>query len=123
MPPVTPTILNEGNPMDPSYELVSIDIRREVNRIPHAELRLIDGSIAQQNFAISDTGFFEPGANIEIKLRYEDEEDETVFKGIVVRHGVEVVQDSSLLVVGIKDAAVKLTKTRRSAVFQKKTDD
>ena len=30
----TPTILSEGQRIDPSYELLSIDVRREVNRIP-----------------------------------------------------------------------------------------
>ncbi|WP_437787393.1 type VI secretion system tip protein VgrG [Sorangium sp. So ce1097] len=122
MPAVTPTILSDGKPMDPAYELLSIDIRREVDRIPRAELRVLDGDAAQQKFAISDTGFFAPGAKIEIKLRYEGEEDRCVFKGVVVRHGVEVDDDGSVLVIGLKDAAVKLTGARRSAVFRKMTD-
>ncbi|MGK3963625.1 type VI secretion system tip protein VgrG [Sorangium sp. So ce118] len=122
MAAVTPTILSNGKPMDPSYELISIDIRREVDRIPQAELRVLDGDAAKQAFAISDTGFFEPGAKIEIKLRYEGEADKSVFKGVVVRHGVEAGDDGSVLVIGIKDAAVKLTGARRSAVFRKMTD-
>lgn len=123
MPTVTPTILSGGKAMDSTYQLLSIDVRREVNRIPRAELRLADGSIAKQRFEISDTRFFEPGAEVEIKLRYEGQEDKTVFKGLVVRQGVEVSRDGSVLVVGIKDAAVKLTASRKSAVFEKKTDD
>ncbi|WP_437963918.1 type VI secretion system tip protein VgrG [Sorangium sp. So ce260] len=122
MAAVTPTILSNGKPMDPSYELLSIDIRREVDRIPQAELRVLDGDAAKQAFAISDTGFFEPGAKIEIKLRYEGEADKSVFKGVVVRHGVEAGDDGAVLVIGIKDAAVKLTGARRSAVFRKMTD-
>lgn len=122
MPAVTPTILSNGKAMDPSYALLSIDIRREVDRIPQAELRVLDGNAAKQTFTISDTGFFEPGAKIEIKLRYEDEADTSVFKGIVVRHGVEAGDDGSVLVIGIKDAAVKLTGARKSAVFRKMTD-
>ncbi|WP_437949012.1 type VI secretion system tip protein VgrG [Sorangium sp. So ce296] len=122
MPAVTPTILSDGKPMDPAYELLSIDIRREVDRIPRAELRVLDGDAAQQAFAISDTGFFAPGAKIEIKLRYEGEEDRCVFKGVVVRHGVEAGGDGSVLVIGLKDAAVRLTGARRSAVFRKMTD-
>ncbi|WP_437664827.1 type VI secretion system tip protein VgrG [Sorangium sp. So ce1182] len=123
MPAVTPTILSNGKPMDPAYELLSLDIRREVDRIPQAELRVRDGDAAKQAFAISDTGFFEPGAKIEIKLRYEGEADHCVFKGMVVRHGVEAGDDGSVLVIGIKDAAVKLTTARRSAVFRDMTDD
>lgn len=123
MPAVTPTILSEGSPMDPSYELLSIDIRREVNRIPRAAIRVLDGNPAKRLFAVSDTGFFEPGAQIEIKLRYEGGADQTVFKGVVVRHGVEAGRSGSVLSILLKDVAVKLCGARRSAVFQNKTDD
>lgn len=123
MPTVTPTILSNGQPMDPSYRLLSIDVRREVNRLPQAELRLIDGSAAKQQFAVSDSGFFDPGASVEIKLRYEGGADASVFKGTVTRQGIEANGDDSLLVVVAKDAAVKLAGTRRSACFEQKTDD
>lgn len=119
---VTPTILKDGQAMDSSYELVSIDIRKEVNRVPQAELRLIDGSAAQRKFAISDDGFFDPGSKIEIQLRYEGEPDTTVFMGVVVRHGVEAGSSGSILVIGIKDAAVKLTGSRQSALFTDMSD-
>ena len=122
MPVVTPTILRDGKAMDSSYELLSIDIRKEINRIPQAELRLFDGSSAKRKFAISNGGFFDPGAKIEIKLRYEGQDDATVFKGVVVRHGVEAGPAGSVLVIGCKDAAVKLTGPRQSAVFEKKSD-
>lgn len=122
MPTVTPTILSDGQAMDPSYRLLSLDIRKEVGRIPHAELRLLDGSAAKREFAVSDQPFFVPGATLEIKLRYGDDPDVTVFKGVVVRHGVEATRDGSLLVVGCKDAARKLAGARKSAVFRDQTD-
>lgn len=123
MPAVTSTILGDGKPMDPAFELCSIDIRREVDRIPQAELRLLDGDAATRQFAAMDSGFFDPGAKLEIKLRYEGKPDTTVFKGVVVRQGVEAGPRGSVLVIGLKDAAFKLTCARRSAVFEKKTDD
>jgi Rhs element Vgr protein len=123
MPAVTPTILSEGQPMDPAYALISIDIRRECNRIPQAELRVLDGNAATRELPVSDSGFFDPGAQIEIKMRYEGEEDTTVFKGLVVRHGLEINGRGSVLVIVVKDAAVKLTGSRKSAFFEKKTDD
>ena len=58
---VTATILSDGKSMDPKYELLSIDISKEVNRIPDAQLLLLDGDAAQGKFEISDTAFFEPG--------------------------------------------------------------
>ncbi len=119
---VTPTVLSEGKTMDPAYEILSIDVSREVHRIPRAELHLDDGHAARQSFPISDSELFAPGKEIEIKLRYEGGADETVFKGMVVRHGVEASASGSALVVQMKDAAVKLTGPRHSAVFREKSD-
>ncbi|HAB17047.1 MAG TPA: Rhs element Vgr protein, partial [Verrucomicrobiales bacterium] len=122
---VTATILSGGKVMDPTYELVSIDVRREVDRIPSANLMLLDGDAPQRVFPISDMDFFEPGKEIEIKLRYEGEPggDQTVFKGMVIRHGVESRPPRSFLTVELKDAAVRLTQGRRSKVFRDQTDD
>ena len=121
---VTATILSGGKQIEPGYELISIDVRREVNRIPHASVVLLDGDAAKRRFAISDAQYFEPGKEIEIKLRYESEtEAATLFKGRVIRHGVEASAQGSLLRVEMKDAAVKLTQTRKSMVFREQSDD
>ena len=119
---VTATILSEGQPMDPRHQLLSLDIIKEINRIPEAQLVLIDGDSARGDFPISNTDFFLPGKEIEIKLRYEGASDQTVFKGPVVRHGVEATGSGSVLTVEMKDAAVKLTHTRRSIVYRDKAD-
>ena len=119
----TPTILSEGKKIDPGYELISIDIRNEVNRIPYAHLTLVDGDVEHRTFPISDTDFFEPGKEIEIKLRYEGATpDRTVFKGRVIHHGLEADEKGSLLRVKLKDAAVCLTQTRKSQIFRNQTD-
>jgi len=122
---VTVTITSEGDLMDPIYELRSLDIIKEVNRIPYAQVVLLDGDATKQIFEISDTDFFLPGKTIEIKLRYEDKasEEATVFKGLVVRHGVEAGGQGSLLTVECKDAAVVLTAGRKSKIFRDQTDD
>ena len=123
MPVPTATILSDGQEMDPSYQLVSLDITKEVNRIPDARLILLDGGPAEKTFTISDTAFFEPGKEIEIKLAYLGDEEVTVFKGLVVRHGVEASTDGSRLTVELKDAAITLTHIRKSAVHREQTDD
>src|SRR5262249_17959300 len=75
-------------------------------------------------FAASNAGRFEPGAKIEIKLRMEGQgtTDKSLFKGVVVRHAVEASGESLLLRIGLKDAAVKLSTARTSAVFRKLSD-
>ncbi len=123
---VTATVVNaKSGRLDDLYPIVSINIWREVNRIPHASLLLLDGDAALRKFALSDTAFFAPGEDIEIKLRLEgapDAKDTTVFKGKVIRHAVEASLRGSQLRVELKDAAVKLTQGRRSQVFRDQTD-
>nr|VFK08738.1 MAG: Rhs element Vgr protein [Candidatus Kentron sp. LPFa] len=125
---VTTTVSSAGKKIDASWQLLSVDVTREVNRIPRAQLILLDGDAAKQEFLISDATAFEPGKEIEIRLRYEGEDgkpgqDQTVFKGLVVRHGVEANVGGSQLIVDLKDAAIKLALLRKSAVHREKTDD
>lgn len=121
---VTVTILSDGSTINPEYNVMSIDIIKEVNKIPIAQIILLDGDAAKQEFSISNTDFFKPGKEIEIKLRYEGEpqNEATVFKGIVVRHSVQADQYSSLLTIDLKDAVIKLTTQRKSCVFRDMTD-
>jgi Rhs element Vgr protein len=121
---VTATILSSGRQIDPAYELVSIDIIREANRIPRAQLVLIDGDAAQQRFPISDADTFKPGTPIEIGLHYEGEPEpqDRVFKGLAVGQRVEAGAYGSLLTVELRDAAVKLTLGRKSVVYRDQSD-
>ena len=118
------TIKSEGKELDPTIELMSLEIHRELNRIPEAKLILLDGSVAQRKFEVSNSAFFALGKQITIALRYEgDDTDVTVFAGLVVRHAIETGADGSQLRVELKDAAFKLTRQRKSAVFRKQSDD
>lgn len=121
---VTVTILSSGQAIDMTYQLLSVQIHHEVNRIPYAELVFIDGDAAIREFAISDTAVFEPGKAIEIKLRYEDKpaSEKTVFNGIVVKQAICVEDTSSTLTVVLKDKAVAMTQGQNHCVFTKMTD-
>lgn len=120
---VTATILSEGQELSATYDILSIETQREVNRVPTAELILLDGDPARRTFDLSDEDFFVPGKEIEIKLRWEGEtQDETVFKGLVVTHRLEATDVESTLTVELKDKAVGMTKARTSAVFTQKSD-
>ena len=103
---------------------MSIDIIKEVNKIPIAQIILLDGDAAKKEFPISNTDFFKPGNKVEIKLRYEGESENeaTVFQGIIVKHSVQADRYSSLLTVDLKDAAIQLTTQRKSVVFREMTD-
>ena len=60
---VTATIMKDSSSevMNPQYILLSIDILKEVNKIPTAQLVLLDGDPATQTFAVSQSNFFTPG--------------------------------------------------------------
>lgn len=116
------TILSQGKELDPDYHLLSLEVQRELNRIPSARLRLVDGDVAAARFAISDAAAFAPGREITIKLGHLGGRDTPVFRGIVVRHGVESTSRLSVLVVELKDATIKLCVGRKSAVFRDKSD-
>jgi uncharacterized protein involved in type VI secretion and phage assembly len=118
------TITCGGQALDPTVEVVEIEIKRELDRIPEATLSLIDGSVAKREFELSNAELFVPGKPVQIAMRFEGEtEDVTLFDGLVVRHAVETQAESSLLRVELKDAAIKLTRQRKSAVYREQTDD
>ena len=58
-----------------------------------------------------------PGREIEIKAGFSSQE-ETIFKGIVIRHGIKVRKNNSVLVVDCKDKAVKMTGACKSASYK-----
>ena len=121
---VTATISDKGgSPMPGTYELLSLDIEREVNRIPRCRLRLLDGDLQEQTFPISDDALFAPGAEIKVALRYGDEADTPVFAGLVVRHGLRLSPRGSILALELMDKAVALTQPRKSVIHTATSDD
>lgn len=105
---VTQTVISGGTEVSKQYQLLSIIINKEVNRIPTATLVYTDGEPSKQSFELSGKGEFEPGKEIEIKVGYSSDE-KTVFKGIVIKHSIRVRKKNSLLIIECKDKAVKMT--------------
>ena len=128
---VTATISNKDKgEMDKSYQLLSVDIIREANRIPSAEMILLDGDASEstKKFEISDSGFFALGATITIKLRFENEKpprgtDVSVFIGVVMKHNLRADRNGSFLTVELKDPVMKLATVKKSLVHTGKDSD
>lgn len=118
---VTFKILVDGNELSSTYQVLSIAVEKEINRIPWARIVLLDGDTSQQDFKLSNETFFVPGKEIEIKAGYHSEE-ETIFKGIVIRHNLKIRIDKAQLVVECQDKAVKLTVGRKSKYFYESKD-
>ena len=117
----TLTILSEGSAVSGEYQILSIVVHNEVNRIPTATLLIRDGNAGSQEFACSDTDLFIPGKKIEIKAGYQATED-TIFKGVVVSQSLKIRQQASILTVVCKDEAFKMTIGHNSRYFRDQTD-
>ena len=105
---VTHTIISGGTEVSRKYQLLSIIVNKEVNRIPMATLVYTDGEPSKQSFELSGKADFEPGKEIEIKAGYSSDE-KLLFKGIVIKHSIRVRNKNSVLIIECKDKAVKMT--------------
>lgn len=114
-------ILIDGEPIPGEYHLLSLAVSRELNRIPRALLQLRDGEAARSTFSASNTDLFIPGKEIEIQLGYRAQ-NEPVFRGVIIKHGIRVRKQGSMLLVDCRDAAVKMTRGRKWRYFSEQKD-
>ncbi len=118
---VTSVITSAGTAIPGTYNILSVIVQKEVNRIPSATIVITDGDPAAQSFEISNKADFEPGKEIEIKLGYRGS-NETVFKGIVVKHSIKTRKKNSLLLIECRDKAAKMTAAYKSNYFKETKD-
>lgn len=112
----TMSVIVDGSEISGRYHLLSVTVTKELNRIPSAVIQFQDGEASSSSFGLSDSELFVPGNEIEIRLGYRSNND-TVFKGIVVKHGIKIRKNISLLVVECRDDAVRMTGKVRSRYF------
>jgi len=114
-------MLSNGNEVSRTYQVLSIVVNKEINRIPSASIIIMDGEPSKESFEVSNMPDFEPGKELEIKAGYRGQE-ETVFKGIVIKHGLKVRKTSSVLMVECRDKAVKMTVSCKNKYFKDMKD-
>jgi len=117
----TVSVLVDGSEIPGSYHVLAVSVTRELNRIPTAVIQLRDGEASRSTFELSNSDHFVPGKKIDIQLGYRSQ-NESVFKGIVVKHGIKVRKSGSLLIVECRDEAVKMTSGVKSRYFSDKKD-
>lgn len=118
------TNLTDHQKLDSNYQIININVLHEINKIPRAEVVLLDGYEQPGRFRLSEQDFFTPGKLWEIKLRYGDDIDteDSVFKGLIVKQCIKSIAANTYLTVELKSAAVKLTSQRRNVVYQQCLD-
>lgn len=123
---VSYTILVAGTEIPSSYGVLSIEVHKEVNRIGSAKIEIIDGGVAvDDEFAISNSENFAPGKEITIKAGFMNEgqvTEDIIFKGVVVKHGLNIRDQQSLISIECRDKALKLTLGRKNEIFTEKKD-
>lgn len=118
---ITFKLLTEGEELSNAYEIKSISVNKQVNKVPTAKIVLIDGEASTREFKLSNEELLIPGKNIEITAGYHSDE-ETIFKGIVIKHNVKIRENASQLIIECKDEAVKMTVSRNSKYFYDSKD-
>uniref|UniRef100_UPI00289CE7D4 type VI secretion system tip protein VgrG n=1 Tax=Chryseobacterium sp. TaxID=1871047 RepID=UPI00289CE7D4 len=114
-------VMSGGTELPGKYGVKSIIVEKEVNRIPYARIVILDGSVPEQDFKLSNEELLIPGKEIEITAGYHSKE-ETIFKGVVVKHNIKVRNGSSYLIIECRDKAVKMTLGRKSKYFYDSKD-
>ncbi|HEX7817331.1 type VI secretion system tip protein VgrG [Dyella sp.] len=116
---VTLTVNGQTLSVEP---VVSVIVRRAINRIPWAEIVLSDGNMPTGDFPLSDGANFTPGSEITINAGF-GTTTQPLFSGIVVRHGVKIDSgNNSRLILECRDKATKMTIGRRNANYLQQKD-
>ena len=117
------TVKTQGSPIKDYYPVVSVSITQELNKIPYAEVVLIDGTVESSDFPISEGSDLIPGNTIEITAGYGDDAEQTIFTGYIVKQSIRIEQNEAFhLVVTCKHKAASMCYNRTEAQFSKKND-
>jgi len=113
----TNNILVNDVEVNPSYEVLSITISKELNHISSAKIVLRDGEASERTFEVSDSDDFIPGKKIMIKIG-RDGDNVQYFRGIIIKHSIKVrANGNSELIVECLDEAMKMTIGRHSRYY------
>lgn len=104
------TITIGGNKISDRYPVMSISVESGINKIPSADIVLLDGDPASRDFPISDSDDFFPGSKIVISAVYDRGAETVLFSGIVQKHSIKADSGSNPTIsVNCKHEAIKMT--------------
>lgn len=116
------TIKVAGSAIPSVLNVLSIFIKKEVNRIALAKITILDGEADTGKFDASSSSTFVPGAKIVIECGY-DATNQVVFQGIITSQSIRIDESvGSALEVECRDEAIKMIVGRKSLTFSKKKD-
>ena len=119
------TIMVNGIQIDDAYAVLSANVVHELNRISYAGLVLsVDGGDGTApSDPITDSPDLNPGNEIEIIAGFGSSDEVSIFKGIIVQHGVDFSAQSAFSVKLVcKHKAISTTFSRTDSEFAAQTD-
>lgn len=115
-------IMLDNVAINPAYEVISVVVSKEINRIPTARIVMRDGEAATQKFEISDSNDIIPGKKIQIQFG-RDGQNKQVFKGIITKNAIKVKENGNTeLHIECKDEAVRMAIGRKSRYYENLKD-
>ena len=112
----------EEIPTSDQFEILDIQVSKQVNKIGFAQVKIKDGSVSKENFAASSSSNFEPGKSIEIQAGF-GLKTEPVFKGLIISQSIQAIPEQGMyLTLDCRDESIKLTSSNQTDVFLKSTD-
>ncbi|WP_062057009.1 type VI secretion system tip protein VgrG [Aquimarina longa] len=115
-------IIIDGELVDSGYEILSISIHKEINKIPTTKIILRDGNVSEETFEISEKENFLPGKSIVTKIG-RDGTNNQLFKGIIVKHSIKIRESGETqLILDCRDDAVKMTLGRHNFYYEELKD-
>lgn len=115
-------IYSEGSTINDSFGIVSIWIRKEVNRIGFAQITFEAGNLPKQEVPESEDETFAPGKTIRIEAGYKNSE-KVVFEGLITCHSIQVNESEDKLVIECRDFSYPLSLSRKNKIFEGKKDN
>jgi Rhs element Vgr protein len=119
------TIKVDGAKIKDVYGVSSVSVTHAVNKISVADL-VFQTAIDLESGALplSDSTDFQPGKSVEILAGYMGGSETSIFKGLIVKHGVEIDETGGYSFrMTCKHKAVSMTFTQKEAGFVDMTDD
>lgn len=111
-----------GQPLSDTVGILEIIVTNVVNTIPKAKVVVIDGSAAAQNFDLSNSADFIPGAAITISAGYGGNE-QLIFTGLIISQTIKANEDGSILEIECRDKTIKLTAGRKNKIWENVKDN
>lgn len=115
-------VFSDGTELSGEFPVLSLTIVKSINKIPTAEIIILDGELSREDFPLSNKDELIPGKEIEIQMGYRDELT-SVFKGIIIKQGIKSQHGASaLLCIEAKDESIKMTIGRQNKYFTEVSD-